>query len=126
MKALRETAAASDEVLATNRPSAMVRAKGPDVFHSPWLDGAMLHSPCPMVVTIHDMAAQKRRSEHLRTSLRQRLRPLALQPPACVILPTAAVAEDAIAHLRLERGRAVVFTEAADPTKYPRTPDENG
>jgi glycosyltransferase involved in cell wall biosynthesis len=126
LKALRETAAASDEVLATNRPSAMVRAKGPDVFHSPWLDGAMLHSPCPMVVTIHDMAAQKRRSEHLRTSLRQRLRPLALQRAASVIVPTAAVAEDAIAHLRLERGRVIVIPEAADESMYPRTPHETG
>ena len=72
LHALRETAASSDEVLDTNRPSATVRAKGPDVFHSPWMNGAMLHSPCPMVVTIHDLAKQKRRSEHLRSSLRLR------------------------------------------------------
>ena len=32
------------------------RARAADVFHSPWMDGAMLHSPCPMVVTIHDLA----------------------------------------------------------------------
>ena len=120
LKALRETAAASDEVLDTNRPSATVRAKGPDVFHSPWIDGAMLHSPCPMVVTVHDMAVHKRRSEHLRNSLRQRLRPLALQRAACVIVPTEAVAEDAIAHLRLERDRVVVIPEAADESMYPR------
>ena len=76
LEALRETAAASDEVLETKRPSAIVRAQGADVFHSPWMDGAMLHSPCPMVVTVHDLAALKRRSEHLRTSLRLRLRHL--------------------------------------------------
>jgi glycosyltransferase involved in cell wall biosynthesis len=120
LRALRLTAASNDQVLDTNRPSAVVRAKGPDVFHSPWIDGAMLHSPCPMVVTIHDMAAQKRRSEHLRAGLRQRLRPLALQRAASVIVPSAAVAEDAIAHLRLDRGRVVVIPEAADEAMYQR------
>ena len=39
----------------------------------------MLHSPCPMVVTLHDLAALKRRSEHLRTGVRLRLRHLAVQ-----------------------------------------------
>ena len=65
----------------------------------------MLHSPCPMVVTIHDLTVQKRRSEHLRTSLRLRLRPLALQRAARVIVPTDAVAADAVDHLRLEPDR---------------------
>jgi glycosyltransferase involved in cell wall biosynthesis len=124
LKALRETAASNDEVLDTNRPSATVRAKGPDVFHAPWIEGAMLHSPCPMVVTIHDLAALKRRSEHLRTGLRMRLRPLALQRAASVIVPTEAVAEDAVAHFRLERGRVVVIPEAADEAMYPRGPEE--
>ena len=124
LRALRETAASSDEVLDTKRPSPTVRTKGPDVFHAPWIDGAMLHSPCPMVVTIHDMAGHKRRSEHLRMSLRTRLRPLALQRAASVIAPTAAVAEDAIEHLRLERGRVVVIPEAADESMYPRAAQE--
>ncbi len=121
LKALRDTAASSDEVLETNRPSATVRARGTDVFHTPWLDGAMLHSPCPMVITIHDLAALKRRSEHLRTSLRMRLRPLAVQRAARVIVPTVAVAEDAVEHLRLDRGRIVVIPEAADTSMYRRT-----
>ncbi len=120
LKALRETAASSDEVLDTKRPSAVVRARGSDVFHAPWIEGAMLHSPCPMVVTIHNLAAHKRHSEHLRTSLRVRLRPLALQRAASVIVPTAAVAEDAIAHLHLERGRVIVIPEAAEEAMYPR------
>ncbi len=124
LKALRETAAASDEVLDTRRPSPTVRAKGPDVFHAPWIDGAMLHSPCPMVVTIHDLSAHKRRSEHLRPSLRLRLRPLALQRAAGVIVPAAAVAEDAIEHLRLERGRVVVIPEAAADPMSPRDAGE--
>jgi len=124
LKALRETAAASDEVLDTNRPSTTVRAKGPDVFHAPWIEGAMLRSPCPMVVTIHDMAAQKRRSELLRTSLRLRLRPLALQRAAGVIVPSEAVAGDAIEHLRLEPSRVAVIPEAADEAMYPREAGE--
>jgi glycosyltransferase involved in cell wall biosynthesis len=124
LEALRETAAASDELVETDRPSATVRSRNPDVFHSPWMDGAMLHSPCPMVVTIHDLAALKRRSEHLRTGLRLRLRHLAVQRAVSVIVPTEAVAGDAVAHLRLERERVVVIPEAADASMYPRTQQE--
>jgi len=124
LQALRETAAASDEVLDTKRPSRALRARATDVFHTPWIDGAMLHSPCPMVVTVHDLHVQKRRSEHLRTSLRQRLRPLALQRAACVIVPTEAVAADAIEHLHLDPGRVSVIGEAADGSMYPRGEDE--
>src|SRR6201995_224458 len=120
LKALRDTAAASDEVLDTNRPSRALRARDADVFHTPWIDGAMLHSPCPMVVTVHDLNMQKRRSEHLRMSLRQRLRPLALQRAACVIVPSEAVAADAVDHLRLEPARVAVIGEAADAAMYPR------
>jgi glycosyltransferase involved in cell wall biosynthesis len=120
LEALRETAAGSDEVLDTKRPSRALRARGADVFHTPWIDGAMLHSPCPMVVTVHDLNVQKRRSEHLRTSLRQRLRPLALQRAACVIVPTEAVAADAVDHLRLDPARVRVIGEAADASMYPR------
>lgn len=124
LQALRETAAASDEVLDTKRPSRALRARATDVFHTPWIDGAMLHSPCPMVVTVHDLHVQKRRSEHLRMSLRQRLRPLALQRAACVIVPTEAVAADAIDHLHLDPGRVRVIGEAADGSMYPRGEDE--
>lgn len=124
LRALRETAAASDEVLDTKRPSRALRSRETDVFHTPWIDGAMLHSPCPMVVTVHDLHVQKRRSEHLRTSLRQRLRPLALQRAACVIVPTEAVAADAVDHLRLDPARVSVIGEAADGSMYPRGQDE--
>jgi glycosyltransferase involved in cell wall biosynthesis len=124
LEALRETAVASDEVLDTNRPSRMVRSRGADVFHSPWMDGAMLHSPCPMVVTLHDLATLKRRSEHLRGSLRMRMRPLAVQRAARVIVPTVAVAEDAVAYLRLDPSRIAVIPEAADASMYRRTPAE--
>ena len=122
--ALRATAAMHDEILEADRPSAIARTRGADVFHAPWLSGAMLHSPCPTVVTIHGLAALKRRSEHLRTGMRLRLRHLAVQRAACVIVPTQAVAEDAVGHLRVERERIVVIPEAADAAMYRRTPQE--
>jgi glycosyltransferase involved in cell wall biosynthesis len=124
VKALRETAAASDELADTDRPLTVVRSRSTDLFHSPWIYGAMLHSPCPMVVTIHSLAALKRRSEHLRTGLRLRLRHLAVQRAISVIVPSAAVAEDAVEHLRLERERVVVISEAADSAMYERTDAE--
>lgn len=120
LAALRETLAPGDEIVETHRPSTLARAHGDEVFHSPWMAGAMLHSPCPMVVTIHDLAALKRRSEHLRSGLRPRLRHLAIQRAVSVIVPTEAVAEDAVTHLQLEREQIVVIPEAADAAMYPR------
>jgi glycosyltransferase involved in cell wall biosynthesis len=120
LTALRETAAADDEILETQRPSALCRARSAELLHSPWMDGAMLHSACPTVVTIHGLAALKRRSEHLRGGLRMRLRNLALQRAARVIVPSEAVARDAVAHLRLARERVVVIPEAPDVAMYPR------
>jgi glycosyltransferase involved in cell wall biosynthesis len=124
LKALGETVAAEDELLESPRPSATMRAQSPDVFHSPWMDGAMLHSPCPMVVTVHDAATLKRRSEHLRSGLRLRLRHLAVQRAAGVIVPTETVAADAVEHLQLERERIAVIPEAADTSMYPRAEHE--
>jgi glycosyltransferase involved in cell wall biosynthesis len=124
LEALRDTAAPSDEIVETHRPSALTRSRGADVLHSPWMDGAMLHSPCPTVLTIHDLAVAKRRSEHLRSGLRLRLRRLAAQRAVRVIVPTEAVARDAVAHLRLAREQVVVIAEAAAVAMYPRTPDE--
>jgi glycosyltransferase involved in cell wall biosynthesis len=124
LDALRETAASGDEVLDMDRPSTAIRVRRPDVFHAPWIDGAMLHSPCPMVVTVHDLARQQRRSEHLRGGLRQRLRPLAVQRAARVIVPTEAVARDVVEHLGVDRRRVAVIPEAADRAMYPRPPHE--
>src|ERR1700678_264151 len=118
LKALRETADANVELVETHRPRHV------DVFHAPWMAGAMLHSPCPMVVTLHDLTALKRRSEHLRTSVRPRLRQLAVQRAERVIVPTAALARDAFARLGLEPDRVVVIHEAPDPVMYPRTPSQ--
>jgi glycosyltransferase involved in cell wall biosynthesis len=124
LAALRETAVSGDELLQTHRPSALARSRSADVFHSPWMAGAMLHSPCPMVVTIHDLSALGRRSEHLRAGLRWRLRHLAVQRAARVIVPTEAVARDALAHLRLSPEQVVVIPEAADPVMYPRCAED--
>jgi glycosyltransferase involved in cell wall biosynthesis len=115
LRALRETAEPQTEIRETHRP------RHADVFHAPWMDGALLHSPCPMVVTLHDLAALKRRSEYLRTDVRPRLRQLAVQRAMRVIVPTQALARDAFARLRLEPERVVVIPEAPDAVMRPRS-----
>jgi glycosyltransferase involved in cell wall biosynthesis len=124
LNALRETAGAGDEVVNAQRPSTMARGGATDVFHSPWIDGAMLRCQCSTVVTVHNLAALKRRSEHLRTGLRMRLRHLAVQRATTVIVATETLAEDAVTHLRVERDRVVVIPEAADATMYQRPAHE--
>ena len=51
------------------------------LFHAPWIDGAMLRCPVPMVVTLHDLVPLKRRGEYLRSGLRFKLRYLAVSEP---------------------------------------------
>jgi glycosyltransferase involved in cell wall biosynthesis len=92
-----------------------------DVFHSPWIDGALLRSPVPMVVTLHDVIPLKRRGEYLRTGVRFRLRYLAVQRAVRVIVPTKAVADDAIRRLELPADRIEVIGEAAAPAFAPRS-----
>jgi glycosyltransferase involved in cell wall biosynthesis len=116
LTALRETK--SLEVVETHRPRRV------DVFHSPWMEGAILRSPCPMVVTLHDLSALKRASEHLRTGVRLRLRQLAVQRAVRVIVPTEAVAGDAVHQFGLNRERISVIPEAPDPTMYARSEQE--
>jgi glycosyltransferase involved in cell wall biosynthesis len=118
LDALRETAQAGEEIVETPRPG---RA---DVFHAPWMAGALLHSPCPMVVTLHDLAAMKRRSEWLRTGVRPRLRQLAVQRAVRVIVPTEALADEALARLGLEREQIDVIHEAPAACMYPRPEQE--
>jgi glycosyltransferase involved in cell wall biosynthesis len=118
LRALRATASPGDEIVETPRP------READVFHSPWMDGAPLHSPCPIVVTLHDLAAANRRSELLRASVRPRLRQLAVQRAVSVIVPTRALGDDAVACLGVERESIVVIAEAADPVMYPRAASE--
>ena len=114
LQALRDTADAGTEIVETHRPVSA------DVFHSPWMDGAMLHCQCPMVVTVHDLAALKRRSEHLRAGVRMRMRQLAVQRAVRVIAPTKALARDAVERLGLPEEGVVVIPEASDPVMYPR------
>lgn len=118
LKALRETATDGVEIVETHRPRRV------QVFHSPWMEGAILRSPCPMVVTLHDLSALKRASEHLRTGVRLRLRQLAMQRAVRVIVPTKAVAGDAVERLGLERERIAVIAEAPDAAMYARSAQE--
>ena len=112
LHALGETA--RGEIVETHDPRRC------DVFHSPWIDGALLRSPVPMVVTLHDLIPLKRRGEYLRTGLRFRLRYLAVQRATRVIVPTAAVADDVVEGLRIPRERVAVIKEAPAPTFAPR------
>jgi glycosyltransferase involved in cell wall biosynthesis len=106
-----------DEIQETHDP------KRCDLYHSPWIDGALLRSPVPMVVTLHDLIPLRRRGEYLRSGLRFKLRYLAVQRAVRVIVPTEAVADDAINVLGVPADRIVVISEAAATAFRPR-PDE--
>lgn len=107
-----------DELVETRDP------KRCEVFHSPWIDGALLRSPVPMVVTLHDLIPLRRSGEYLRSGLRFKLRYLAVQRAVRVIVPTHAVADDAINVLGVPSDRIVVIGEAAAPAFRPRSDDE--
>lgn len=80
----------------------------------------MLHSPCPMVVTVDDVCALTRRSERLRCGgVHLHLRHLALQRAAHVIVPGEDVAGEAVADLGLDRERVWVIPQACDPAAAP-------
>jgi glycosyltransferase involved in cell wall biosynthesis len=95
-----------------------------DVFHSPWIDGALPRCPVPMVVTLHDLVPLKRRGEYLRSGLRLKLRYLAVQRAARVIVSTHAVAEEAATGLEIPRERIAVIPQAAAPKLHPRCDEE--
>src|SRR6202000_1271365 len=118
LEALRETADADVEIVETPHP------RRADVFHAPWMDGALLHSPCPMVVTLHNLTAMKRRSELLRSGVRSRLRQLAVQRAVRVIVPTKTLAEDALERLGVEREQIDVIHEAPAACMYRRSAHE--
>jgi glycosyltransferase involved in cell wall biosynthesis len=117
LAALRATAG-EHEVVEQHRP------RNVDAYHAPWLDGATVGTRCPQVVTLHDLIALKRPSEYLRTGLRSRLRYLAAQRAARVIVPTETVAGDVVARLRIDRGRVAVIPEAPATQMRPRGPRE--
>jgi hypothetical protein len=109
LQALRDTAAEQDEIRDSHRP------RGADLFHTPWMQGAMLHSPCPMIVTLHDLSALMRPSERLRSGgMHLGLRHLAVQRAVHVIVPTEAVAHETVAELGFERERVTVIPAAPD------------
>jgi glycosyltransferase involved in cell wall biosynthesis len=116
--ALRENP--QGEVVETHRP----RARQVDVFHSPWIDGALLRSPVPMVVTLHDLVPLKRRGEYLRSGVRFKLRYLAVQRAVRVIVPSEAVAADAQSLLGITDERLAVIPEAPAPGLTPRDAEE--
>jgi alpha-1,3-rhamnosyl/mannosyltransferase len=84
------------------------------------MESALLHSPVPMVVTVGDLTALKRRSEYLRSGVRVRLRHLAVQRAMRVIVPTESVARDACERLGLEPERIAVIHEAAGEAMHHR------
>jgi alpha-1,3-rhamnosyl/mannosyltransferase len=95
-----------------------------DVYHSPWIDGALLRCPVPMVVTLHDLAPLKRHGQYLRSTLRFKLRYLAVQRAARVIVPTYAVAEDVESVLDIPHERIAVIPEAPAASLHPRSSAE--
>jgi len=113
LSALHATAHTRGEIVETHRP----RRVDTDVYHAPWLQGAMLRSPCPMVVTIHDLGALTRPSERLRGGgIHLRLRHLAVARATHLIVPTEALAHEAVAELGFEREHVIVIPEGPDPT----------
>jgi alpha-1,3-rhamnosyl/mannosyltransferase len=102
------------EIVETHRPRAC------EVFHAPWIDGAMLRCPVPMVVTLHDLVPLKRRGEYLRSGLRFKLRYLAVQRATRVIVPTKVVANEAMKALGIPRERMAVIPEAPAPELHHR------
>jgi glycosyltransferase involved in cell wall biosynthesis len=118
LRALRDTAAEGDEILETHRP------RRGDVFHSPWIDGALLRPPGPQIVTLHDVVPLKRRSEYLRTGIRFRMRYLAVERSARVIVPTSVVAAEVVEHVGIDMERIAVIHEAPAPALYERDAGE--
>jgi glycosyltransferase involved in cell wall biosynthesis len=125
LPALREVAgglgvAGEHELIESHDP----KPRRCQIYHSPWIDGALLRSPVPMVVTLHDLIPLKRRGEYLRSGLRFRMRYLAVQRAVRVIVPTMAVADDAMRELGIPAGRLAVIGEAAAAALRPRSEAE--
>lgn len=118
LAALRSTAADGDEIVEAHRPRRV------DVFHAPWIDGALLRPPVPQVVTLHDVVPLKRRSEYLRTGIRFRMRYLAVARSARIIVPTAVVAAEVSDHVGIAPARIVVIHEAPATALYERDREE--
>jgi glycosyltransferase involved in cell wall biosynthesis len=119
LAALRALAPArGGELVESHRP------RGVDVFHAPWIDGALLRPRGATVVTLHDLVPLKRPGEYLRSGLRFRMRYLAVERSTRLIVPTHAVADDAVELLHVTSDRVDVIPEAADPAFHPRPEEE--
>ncbi len=115
---INEATLRNGEILESHRP------RGVDLYHSPWIDGALLRPRGPQVVTLHDVIPLKRPGEYLRSGLRFRMRYLAVERAVRVIVPTGAVAEDAVAMLKLDAANVHVVPEAPDAAFSPRSEAE--
>ena len=113
---------------AAKRGGSVVEGRHPrgdaHVFHSPWMNGALLRPRVPMVVTVHDLVHQKRPGESLRAGLRGGMRSLAIGRAARLICPTRAVADDAAELMRYDRDRIDVIAEAPATAFRPRPAGE--
>jgi glycosyltransferase involved in cell wall biosynthesis len=117
---LRGVAAQRDgEVVEGRQPR-----RGDDLFHAPWMAGALLHPRVPMVVTVHDLVSQKHPGQTLRAGLRGGMRRLALERAARVICPTRAVADDTAQLMRVDSERIEVIAEAPADAFRPRPAGE--
>ena len=115
------------EALREDGRGEIVETKDPrrcEIFHAPWIEGAMLRPPVPMVVTLHDLIPLKRRGEYLRSGLRYKLRYLAVQRSTRVIVPTQVVADDAIIALQIPAEQIAVIHEAPAAAFWPRPEGE--
>ena len=115
-------------LVAAERGGEVVEGRHPrrqdDLFHSPWMTGALLRPRVPMVVTVHDLVHQKRPGEHLRAGLRGGMRGLALARATRLIVPTHAVAVDAEVVLGVSADRIDVIAEAVASAFSPRPAGE--
>ena len=75
-------------------------------------------------MTLHDVVPLKRRSEYLRSGIRFRMRYLAVERSARLIVPTSVVAREATEHLGIDPERIVVIHEAPAPALRTRGSDE--
>jgi glycosyltransferase involved in cell wall biosynthesis len=117
---LRKHAAGQDgEVVEGRQPR-----RGDDLFHAPWVNGALLHPRVPMVVTVHDLVSQKHAGQTLRAGLRGGMRRLAIERAARLICPTRAVADDVAALMRVAREHIEVIAEAPADAFRPRPAEE--
>jgi glycosyltransferase involved in cell wall biosynthesis len=117
LEALRSTAGSNTVVDA-------VRARGADLFHAPWVEGAQRRTSVAQVVTVHDVVLLKNPRRYLRTGLRYRMRFLAATRAQRVIVPTEVVRGEALERLPLRPEQVVVVGEAAAPAFHPRSAGE--